>query len=123
MYEARDTKLERKVALKILPPHLAKSADRLQRFEREAKAIAALNHPNIVTVHFVEESEGLHFMTMELVRRKTLTELLPKNGFSLKTFFETTIPLADAVSAAHQQGVTHRDLKPHNLMLSDEGRL
>ena len=123
VYVAEDTKLDRKIALKVLPPDLAESSDRRARFEREAKTIAALNHPNIVTVHSVEESDGVHFITMELVRGKTLTELLPAKGFPLNKFFEIATPLADAVAAAHDKGITHRDIKPDNIMVSDEGRI
>ena len=122
VYVAEDTKLSRQVALKALPPEMA-SSERRMRFEREAKAVAALNHPNIVTIHSVEEAEGIHFITMELVRGKTLSELIPQKGLPLNKFFEVAIPLADAVSAAHQKGITHRDLKPDNLMVSDEERL
>ena len=123
VYVALDTSLSRNVALKVLPPEMASNPERRNRFEREAKAVAALNHPNIVTIHSVEESEGIHFITMERVRGKTLTELIPKKGLPLNKFFEIAIPLADAVSAAHEKGITHRDLKPDNLMVSDEGRL
>jgi len=123
VYQAEDTTLGRQVALKILPPALSGDDDRLVRFAREARAVAALNHPNIVTVHSVEESGGVHFITMELVKGKMLAELLPRQGFALDTFFEMAIPLADAVSAAHQQGIAHRDLKPANIMVSDDGRI
>ena len=123
VYVAEDTKLDRKIALKVLPPEMAESEERRARFKREAKAIAALNHPNIVTVHSVEEADGVHFITMELVKGKTLTELLPKHGFPLNRFFDIAIPFADAVAAAHQEGITHRDLKPDNAMVSDDGRV
>ena len=123
VFLAEDTKLDRKVAVKVLPPELAESEERRARFTREAKAIAALNHPNIVTVHSVEQAGDVHFITMELVKGKTLTELLPSSGLSLAKFFEVAIPLADAVAAAHQEGITHRDLKPDNVMKSDDGRI
>jgi serine/threonine protein kinase/Tol biopolymer transport system component len=123
VYIAEDKKLGRKVALKILPPDMAENAERRARFEREAKAVAALDHPNIVTIYSVEEAEGVHFYTMQLVKGKTLTELISKKGMVLDKFFEIAIPLADAVSAAHEQGIIHRDLKPDNLMSSDDGRL
>ncbi len=123
VYLARDTELDREVALKVLPPELAFSEERRARFKREAKAVAALNHPHIVTVHSVEEADGVHFITMELVRGKTLSEVIPKIGLSLANFLEIGIPLADAVSAAHEKGILHRDLKPDNLMLGDDGRL
>ena len=123
VYLAADTKLNRKVALKVLPLELAESEERRARFQREAKAIAALDHPNIVQVFSVEEADGIHFITMQLVHGKTLTELLPRNGFSLNKFFDIAIPLADAVAAAHQEGITHRDLKPDNTMVGDDGRI
>jgi Tol biopolymer transport system component len=123
VYVAEDTKLSRKVALKVLPPDLAESEERLTRFAREAKAIAALSHPNIVTVHSIEESNGVHFMTMELVRGKTVADLLPARGFNLEKFFDIAIPLTDGVAMAHQRGITHRDLKPSNVMMSEEGQV
>jgi len=123
VYLAEDTTLDRKIALKVLPPELADSAERRARFTREAKAVAALNHPNIVTVYSVEEAGGVHFITMELVKGKTLLEIVPKIGLPLDRFFEIAIPLADALAAAHRQGITHRDLKPANVMVSDNGRV
>ena len=123
VYLAEDTKLDRKVALKVLPPHLAENEERRARFQREAKALAALDHANIVQVFSVEEAEGNHFITMQLVQGKTLTELIPTSGFALNKFFEVAIPLADAVAAAHQEGITHRDLKPDNVMVSEDGRV
>ncbi len=123
VWKALDTKLDREVAIKILPEELASDPERLGRFEREAKAIAALDHPHIVTIHSVEEAEGVHFITMGLVRGKSLAELIPRNGLPLPNFFDMAIALADAISAAHQRGITHRDLKPDNVMIGDDGRL
>jgi len=123
VFLAQDTKLGRKVALKVLPAAMASDADRLARFQREARAVAALNHPNIVTLYSVEEDNGVHFITMELVEGQTLAELLPRNGFALSRLLEIAIPLADAVSRAHRAGITHRDLKPDNIMIDREGRL
>jgi len=123
VYRARDTRLDRDVALKILPAEMASDPDRRMRFEREAKAVAALNHPNIVTIHSVEEVNGTHFLTMELVEGKTLSELIPKDGMSLERFFQTAVPLAEAVTAAHAKGITHRDLKPANVMVGKDGQL
>src|SRR6185295_8762354 len=123
VYLAEDTTLDRKVALKILPPDLTGDTDRRARFTREAKALAALNHPNIVTVHSVEEAGGVHFITMELVKGQTISALLPRKGFGLDKFFEIAIPLVDALAAAHQQGIAHRDLKPANVMVSENGRV
>ena len=107
----------------MLPPELAESEQRRARFKSEAKALAALDHPNIVQVFSVEEAEGIHFITMQLVRGKTLTELLPNNGFPLDKLFEIAIQLAEAVAAAHQVGITHRDLKPDNMMLGEDGSI
>ena len=123
VYLAEDTRLDRQVALKILPPELGDDADRRARFTREAKAVAALNHPNIVTAYAVEEAGGFHFITMELVRGRTLAELLPRSGFAPDRFLELAIPLTDALAAAHQHGITHRDVKPTNVMVTDEGRV
>src|SRR5262245_24701353 len=112
VYLAEDATLERQVALKLLPAAFAADASRRGRFIREAKSVAALNHPNIVTLHSVEESGPLLFLTMELVHGRTLAELVPRGGMSLEKFFATAIPLANALAAAHQRGIVHRDLKP-----------
>ncbi len=123
VYRARDTKLGRDVALKLLPEEMSADPERRKRFEREAKAIASLNHPNIVTIYSVEESQGRHFLTMELVDGKTVSDLLPADGFSLEQFFRVSIPLADAINSAHAAGITHRDLKPANVMIDANGRV
>jgi len=121
VYVALDTTLDRKVALKILPPELAESEDRRSRFKREAKAVAALNHPNIVHVYSVEEVNGIHFITMELVKGTTLTKMLPSGGMDAKAFVELARPMVDALEGAHEEGITHRDLKPDNIMVTDKG--
>lgn len=123
VYEAEDTELRRKVALKVLPEDLASDPERLERFKREARAVASLNHPNIVTLHSVEESDGRHFLTMELVDGQSLDAVIPDAGFDLERLFELAIPIADALSAAHEKGVVHRDLKPANVMVGEDGRL
>ena len=123
VYLARDEKLDRKVALKIVPQRAAGRKRRLERFRREAKAVAALNHPNIVTIYSVEEIDDLHFLTMEYVEGKTLSELVPGRGLALDRFFDIAIPLADALSAAHEKGIIHRDLKPRNVMVDPKGRV
>lgn len=123
VYLALDTKLGREVAIKVLPPALSSSPDRLERFRREASIVAALNHPNIVTIFSVEECEGLHFFTMEHVDGTTLSELMPGNGLSTDDFAALAPPLVDALHAAHVRGVTHRDLKPGNIMVSRDGHL
>jgi len=123
VYLARDATLGRQVALKILRPDLADDADRNARFEREARAVAALSHPNIVTVHSIERAADVRFITMEYVSGKTLAAVIPPAGQPLRTFLEYALPLVGAVSAAHQQGVAHRDLKPDNVMVTDDGRV
>ena len=123
VYLAEDTTLKRQVALKVLPPDLAGSQERLDRFQREAEALAALDHPNIVTIHTVEEAEGVRFLTMQRVEGERLSEKIPKGGMSLRRVFEVAIPLADALAAAHDKGVIHRDLKPGNIMVTREGRV
>jgi len=123
VFKAYDESLGRHVALKTLPPDLARDAERLRRFQREARAVAALNHPNIVTIHSVEEAEGVHFLTMELVEGKTLDDLIPPGGMSLPAFFDLAVPLAEALDAAHAKGIVHRDLKPANVMVTGEGRV
>jgi serine/threonine protein kinase/Tol biopolymer transport system component len=123
VYQASDTKLNRRVALKVLPTATAGQAEARKRFEREAKAVAALNHPNIVTIYSVEDEGGVVFLTMELIDGKTLSDLIPKGGMRLERILKLAIPLVDAVSSAHRQGITHRDLKPANIMVTDDGRV
>jgi TolB-like protein/Flp pilus assembly protein TadD len=123
VYEAEDAKLSRKVALKIMPAQHARDPRRRDRFEREARAVAALNHPNIVTIYSVEESGGTGFITMELVDGQTLRQILPRGGLPLGRLLNLAIPLTEAVAAAHQQGITHRDLKPENILVTREGKV
>ena len=123
VYLASDTKLGRQVALKVLAGTLAGDPGRLARFEQEARAAAALNHPNIVTIHSVEHIDGVPFLTLELVDGQTLGELIPREGLPLDRVLSLGIPLADAVGAAHQRGITHRDLKPANVMVTSDGRV
>jgi serine/threonine-protein kinase len=123
LYLAEDAKLGRSVALKVLPADAARDPDRRARFLREARAVAALNHPNIVVIHSVEEDREIPFITMEHVAGRRLSQLIPAEGMRLREFFAVAVPLADAVNGAHRQGVTHRDLKPDNVMINDEGRV
>jgi serine/threonine-protein kinase len=120
---ARDTRLDREVAIKVLSPEVAADPERLERFRREAKAVAALNHPNIITIHSVEEDGDVPFFTMEYVEGETLSRIIPKEGLDPGRFLDLAIPIADAVSAAHDSGITHRDLKPGNIMVSGRGQL
>jgi hypothetical protein len=123
VFLADDTKLGRKVALKVLTEELASDGDWRQRFEREARAVAALNHPNIVTIHSVEEASGVLFLTLELVDGDTLASHIPPGGLPLDKILTFAIPLTDAVGAAHQRGITHRDLKPVNVMVTSDRRI
>jgi serine/threonine protein kinase/tetratricopeptide (TPR) repeat protein len=123
VYLAEDTKLNRRVALKVLPAEMAAHPEKLVRFEREAKTIASLNHPGIVTVYSIDEVDGLRFITMEHVAGETLGKTIPQHGFPLERLLPLAISLADALAAAHRQGILHRDLKPDNVMLTPDGRL
>jgi len=122
VYVAEDSTLDRKVALKILPAEMAEDPERLRRFEREAKAVAALHHPNIVMVHSVEEDDGLHFFTMELVEGEPLDRVTPAGGLPVDRLLDLAVPLADALAEAHEKGIVHRDLKPANIMVDGRGR-
>ena len=123
VYAAEDLKLRRRVALKVLPPEMAAEPERRRRFEREAQAVAALNHPGIVTIYAVEHENDTTFLIMELVEGRTLDHGVPKGGMPLADFLRIAIPLADAVNAAHERGILHRDLKPGNVMLTTDGRI
>ncbi len=123
VYRAKDLRLGREVAVKVLPAEVASSADRLARFEREARTVAGLNHPNIVTLHSVEDEDGVRFLTMELVVGQTLADLVTPGGISIPRLLDIAIPLTDALVAAHERGVIHRDLKPSNVMVTHEDRL
>ena len=123
VYRAHDPSLDRDIAIKVLPEQLAADPDALRRFQREAKAVAALNHPNVVTIHAVEESGGVHFISMELVDGRPLGELIATGPLPLERFLDVMTPLADALIAAHARGITHRDLKPANVMVTDDGRV
>jgi TolB-like protein/Flp pilus assembly protein TadD len=123
VFEALDVNLGRRVALKTLPPGVAADGERLSRFQQEARAVAALNHPGIVTIHSVEQADGVHFLTMELVEGTTLDAAIGRGGMALEPFFQVAVPLAEALSAAHEKGIIHRDLKPANVMVTVDGRV
>jgi serine/threonine protein kinase len=123
VYRATDTKLGRDVALKVLPDEMASSPERLERFQREAKALAALDHPGIVGVYSVEEADGVHFLTMQLVEGQSLDLLLAEGALPVEKLVEIATALADALAAAHEKGIVHRDLKPANVMVGTSGRV
>jgi len=122
VFRARDSRLGRDVAIKVLPAAMAHDPDRLARFQREARAVAALNHPHIVTIYSVEEANGTHFLTMELVEGQPLGQLIGASGLPVAQIVEIAGKLADALAAAHEKGIVHRDLKPANVMVTSDGR-
>jgi Tol biopolymer transport system component len=121
VYQARDLKLDRSVALKILPESFAHDPDRLARFQREAKALAALNHPNIAIIHGFEEAHGIQALVMELVEGPTLADRIAEGPIPLDDALPIAKQIADALEAAHEQGIIHRDLKPANVKLRPDG--
>jgi serine/threonine protein kinase/tetratricopeptide (TPR) repeat protein len=123
VYRARDTRLGREVALKVLPADVAADTGRLARFEREARTVAALSHPNIVVLYSVEDEGDVRFLTMELVEGQSLDRHVTPGGLPLARVLDVGIALSDALTAAHEKGVVHRDLKPANVMLTREGRV
>jgi eukaryotic-like serine/threonine-protein kinase len=124
VYKAHDTKLGRDVAIKILPEVFAHDADRLARFQREAKMLASLNHPNIATIHGLEHSDGVHFLIMELVSGDTLAERIKREGaFPVEEALKIAVQIAEALEGAHEKGIIHRDLKPANVKVTPEGKV
>ncbi|HKW96403.1 MAG TPA: protein kinase [Bryobacteraceae bacterium] len=123
VFKARDTQLNRTVAIKALPMERLADPDRKRRFLQEAQAASALNHPNIVTVHGITRQSGTDFIVMEYVTGKTLDQLIPRKGMALKKALRYGLEIAEAVAAAHAAGIVHRDIKPSNIMVTDEGRV
>jgi len=123
VYRARDVRLGRDIAVKVLPDTFARDADYLAHFEREARTVAGLNHPNIVVLHSIEEDHGTCFLTMELVEGQSLADHVVPGGLPIVRVVEWGTAVADALAAAHEKGVVHRDLKPANVMLTREGRV
>lgn len=123
VWKALDNTLGRTVAIKVLPEPLATKPESLARLEHEAKTLAALNHPAIVTVYSVEHAGDVHFLTMEWISGRTLRDLIPPEGMPFSRFLEIALPVVEGIIAAHEHGITHRDLKPRNVMLTDSGRI
>jgi len=121
VYRARDTRLDRTVAIKILPAHFSLDPVRKQRFEREAKTISSLNHPRICVLHDVGSQDGIDYLVMELVEGETLAKRLEKGPLPLEQVLKYGMQIADALDKAHRSGVIHRDMKPGNIMLTATG--
>ena len=121
VYRARDARLGREVAIKVLPAALASDAERLTRFEKEAKSASALNHPNIVTVYDVGDSDGISYIAMELVAGETLRTPLAGDALPIKKLLSIGVQVAEGLAKAHEAGIVHRDLKPENVMVTRDG--
>src|SRR5262249_10370942 len=116
VYKARDTRLDRTVAIKVLPSHLSNTAESRERFEREARTISNLNHPNICVLHDIGRHDGVDFLVMEYLEGDTLARRLARGAMPLDEALKCAVEIASALDKAHRQGVTHRDLKPGNIM-------
>src|ERR1051325_4508398 len=121
VYLALDARLSRPVAIKLLPPSFIHDPDRVRRFQQEARAASALNHPNIVTIYEVAESEGLRFIVSEFVEGRTLREWMKADGVGFAQALDIAVQTAGALGAAHQAGIIHRDIKPENIMVRHDG--
>src|SRR5512139_1614658 len=121
VHKARDTRLDRFVALKVLPPEKVSDPDRKRRFIQEAKAASALNHPNIITIHDIDQTDGVDFIAMEYVAGKSLDHRIGHRGLHLNDALKYVVQIADALTKAHSAGIVHRDLKPTNIMVNEDG--
>src|SRR3989441_6771257 len=121
VYRARDARLDRDVAIKILPEAFAADAERVARFQREAKVLASLNHPNIAIIHGLEQAEGAHALVMELVEGEDLAQRIARGAIPIDEALPIAKQIAEALEAAHEQGIIHRDLKPANIKITSGG--
>src|SRR5215813_4979803 len=123
VYRARDTKLNRDVAIKVLPDVFANDPERIARFHREAQSVAALNHPNIAAIYDLEEADGAKYLVLELVEGETLADVLQRGPLSPDETLNIALQICEALEAAHEKGVIHRDLKPANVKITPEGKV
>src|SRR6266849_6642866 len=121
VYRARDTWLDRNVAIKILPEAFAADSERIARFQREAKVLASLNHPHLAIIHGLENADGAHALVMELVEGEDLAQRIVRGALPLDEALPIAKQIAEALEAAHEQGIIHRDLKPANIKVKDDG--
>src|SRR4030095_5118114 len=121
VYRARDTKLKREVAIKILPEEFSRDADRVSRFQREAEVLASLNHPNIAAIHNLEEANGSRYLVLELVEGQTLADRLKRGPVPIDEALAISKSICEGIEAAHEKGIIHRDLKPGNIKLTSDG--
>src|SRR5438876_1193863 len=123
VYRARDLKLKREVAIKILPEEFSTEPDRVSRFQREAEVLASLNHPNIAGIYDVQEANGSRFLVLELVEGETLAERIARGPIAVEEAVDIAKPICEALEAAHEKGIIHRDLKPANVKVTREGNV
>jgi serine/threonine-protein kinase len=123
VYRARDLKLKREVAIKILPEEFARDADRISRFQREAEVLASLNHPNIAGIHDLAEANGSRYLVLELVEGETLADRIARSPIPVEEALHIAMQICEALEAAHECGVIHRDLKPANVKITPDGKV
>jgi len=123
VFQAKDQVLGREVAIKVLPEEFAKDADRVARFQREAKVLASLNHPNIAAIYGLEESGGTSFLVLELVEGETLADSIKRGPIPVEESLKMALQIAEALESAHEKGIIHRDLKPANIKVTTEGKI